>query len=416
MIESVHRTAYWGAEDTVMGVQVPLIAMLDGERVDATTHDRESWAALQSSEDRKRLVMPVCNIRAVAKTRGQATRFFAHYRLTDCAVDHGGESPQHLAMKEALAQGIAEVPGWHAVIEYPHPSREWIIDVLAESDDLLHRVAFEVQLSSQTPADYFRRTQRYFDSNVFPVWLVPRALEYSPIHLPVVITGFGKTSEVPDNPAELLDLPTKHNFPAEQEGLGDFIKDLLSNGPRWRSGTPKKQQEDWDAEQRRRVEEQLADAERIARAKVAVEKTNRRSIAPEKAFEPHTVHTESGPFVWATLTDCWKCGRQMMVWEAASGRAGEQYSSAGPVVVKSTVGQKRYENHPDVHHAVNTWITQSGATVTKARIELRNSQGRGEPYSAFICPECGALMGQVFVAQINAEHWSVISAPLLRTS
>lgn len=394
---------------------MPLIAMLDGERVDATTHDPTSWAALQASDDRKRLVMPVCNIRAVAKTRGQSTKFFAHYRLTDCAVDHGGESPQHLAMKEALARGIAQVRGWHAVIEYPHPSREWIIDVLAESDDMSHRVAFEVQLSSQTPEDYFRRTQRYFDSNVFPVWLVPRALEYSVIHLPVVITGFGKNSEAPENAADLLDLEIKHNLPLEQDVLRDFITDLLTNGPRWRPGTPKKQQEDWDAEQRRRIGEQLAEAERIARAKIAVEKNNRRSVAPEKVFSPHTVHTESGPFVWAALTDCWNCGHQMMVWEASSSRAGEQYSSAPPVTVKSKVGQRRYENHPDVHSAIDTWISQSGAKVTKARIENRRSQGRGEAYSAFVCPGCAAIMGQIFVSQINSEHWSILSAPLLRS-
>lgn len=189
--------------------------------------------------------MPVCNIRAVAITRGQDTRFFAHYRLTDCAVDHGGESPQHLTMKEALAEGIGAVPGWHAFIEYPHPSREWIIDVLAESDTMLHRVAFEVQLSSQTPADYFRRTQRYFDSNVFPVWLVPRDLEYSLIQLPVVVTGFGKSSEVPKNPADLLDQAIKHNLPVEQDVLRNFLTELLRNGPRWRPGTPKKQQDNW---------------------------------------------------------------------------------------------------------------------------------------------------------------------------
>lgn len=199
---------------------MPLIAMLDGARVDATQYDSGSWAALQASEDRKRLVMPVCNIRAVAKTRGRATRFFAHYSLSGCTVDHGGESPQHLAMKEALARGIEAVPGWHAIIEYPHPSREWIIDVLAESDDRIHRVAFEVQLSSQAPAEYFRRTQRYFDSNVFPVWLVPRALEYSPVHLPMVITAFGKTSEVPEKPSELLDLQVRHDLSAEQGILG----------------------------------------------------------------------------------------------------------------------------------------------------------------------------------------------------
>lgn len=394
---------------------MPLIAMLDGKRVDATTHDKSSWDALQASEDRKRLVMPVCNIRAVAKTRGQTTRFFAHYSLNDCAVDHGGESPQHLAMKEALARGIDEVSGWHAIIEHPHPSREWIIDVLAESDDKAHRVAFEVQLSSQTPEDYSRRTQRYFESNVFPVWLVPRSLEYGgPIQLPIVVTGFGKTSEAPANPTGLLDLDISHNLPSESDVLRDFIRDLLTSGPRWRWGTPMKQQENWDAEQRRRVQQQLADAQRQAQAKEAVEKMNRRSIAPEKAFQPHTVHTESGPFVWASLTDCWKCGLQMMVWEAASAKQGEPYSSAPGVVVKNKVGLKRYENHPDVHQAIDTWIAQSGAKVSKARIEQRSSQGKGESYSAFICPGCSALMGQVFVAQISSQHWSIISAPLLR--
>lgn len=348
---------------------MPLVALLDGERVDAMMHDANSWAALQKSEDGKRLVMPVCHIRAVAKTRGQ-TRFFAHYTLTDCAVDHGGESPQHLAMKEALARGIEAAPGWQAVIEYPHPSREWIIDVLAESDDMFHRVAFEVQLSSQTPADYIHRTQRYFESNVFPVWLVPRALEYSgPIRLPVVITGFGKKSDVPDRPVELLDLDIRHNLPTEGDVLGNFIHDLLAKGPRWKSGTPKTQQEAWDTEQRRRVQEQLQEAERQAKTREAVAKTNRRSIAPAKAFQPHTVHTESGPFVWACLTDCWKCGIQMLVWEASSAKPDVKYSSAPGVAVKSKVGLKRYENHPDVHRAVDTWIAQSGAKTTKAKIE-----------------------------------------------
>lgn len=394
---------------------MPLIAMLDGQRVDATTYDKGSWNELQASEGRKRLVMPVCNIRAVAKTRGHTTRFFAHYTLSDCAVDHGGESPQHLAMKEALARGIDEVAGWHAIIEHPHPSREWIIDVLAESDDMVHRVAFEVQLSSQTLEGYVRRTQRYFDSNVFPVWLVPRSLEYGgAIRLPTVVTRFGKTSDVPNNVTDLLNLEISHNLPTESNLLGKFIRDLLRNGPRWRSGTPKKQQEDWDAEQRRRVQEQLAEVERQTKAKEAVMKMNQRSIAPEKVFQPHTVHTHSGPFVWAALTDCWKCNRQMMVWEAVSTKPGEQYSSAPPVSVKNKAGLKRYENHPDVHRAIDTWIAQSQAKVTKARIERRNSQGRGEPYSAFICPSCSALMGQVFVAQISPEHWSVLSAPLLR--
>lgn len=75
---------------------MPLIAMLDGARVDATKHTREKWTELKQSEDGKRLVMPSCEIRAVVKTRA-STQFFAHYRLADCKVDHGGETPQHQA-------------------------------------------------------------------------------------------------------------------------------------------------------------------------------------------------------------------------------------------------------------------------------------------------------------------------------
>lgn len=111
-------------------------------------------------------------------------KFFAHLRKAGCKVDHGGESPQHLAMKGALKDCIDLVPGWHAIVEYPHRSREWIIDVLAESDDLTRKVAFEVQLSSQTPDKYFARSQRYFDSGIFPVWLVPRRLEYHETKVP----------------------------------------------------------------------------------------------------------------------------------------------------------------------------------------------------------------------------------------
>lgn len=97
---------------------MPLIAMLDGVRVDASEHSVESWAELKQSQDLKRMVMPLCEIRAIAKTRGN-TRFFAHHRVVDCKVDHGGESPQHLAMKTALRDRINAIGGWHALVEPP---------------------------------------------------------------------------------------------------------------------------------------------------------------------------------------------------------------------------------------------------------------------------------------------------------
>jgi hypothetical protein len=43
-----------------------LVALRDGKRIDATTLSRESWLKLQTSEERKRLILPGCGIRAVA--------------------------------------------------------------------------------------------------------------------------------------------------------------------------------------------------------------------------------------------------------------------------------------------------------------------------------------------------------------
>jgi competence CoiA-like predicted nuclease len=110
---------------------------------------------------------------------------------------HGGESPQHLALKEALQRCIDGVSGWHAIVEHSHPSRDWVIDVLAESDDLTKSVAFEVQLSSQTPDESFKRSQRYFESGLFTVWLVPRHLEPHHIKVPVVVTGLRSRTTSP---------------------------------------------------------------------------------------------------------------------------------------------------------------------------------------------------------------------------
>lgn len=59
---------------------------------------------------------------------------------------------------------------------------------------------------------------------------------------------------------------------------------------------------------------------------------------------------------------------------------------------------------------VLTMRTYTKIIPTKAKIELRNGQGKNESYRASACPGCNALMGQVFGVQINAER-SVISAP-----
>lgn len=272
---------------------MPLIAMLDGVRVDASEQSAESWTELKQSEDLKRMVMPLCEIRAIAKTRGN-TQFFAHHRVVDCKVDHGGESPQHLAMKTALRDRINAVDGWHALVEFPHPSREWIIDVLAESDDRSRRIAFEVQLTSQTPEKYRHRSQRYFKDKVFPVWVIPRYLEYDPVKVPEVVTGFGKSSALPENPADLMDLTISANF-SRKDTLGAFVDDLLGRGHRWSYGSPDEQTARHKRDAVREARERNEERRRHEAVEVHVEEINRNSAPPEEAYGAHTVHTEDGP-------------------------------------------------------------------------------------------------------------------------
>jgi hypothetical protein len=385
-----------------------LTALLDGSRVDATTHTKESWAELQNSEDRKRMVMPVCGVRAVAKARGETTRFFAHLRKAGCKVDHGGESAQHLAMKEALKFCIDQVPGWHAIVEHPHPSREWIIDVLAESDDLTRRIAFEVQLSSQSPENYFARSQRYFDSGAFPVWLIPRRLEDHQTRVPVVVTGFGKTGDVPDDVSELLALPANQNLVYADDNLGAFVEALLRRGPSWIHGSPQDQ-----ADAQRAAADAAAAAAEAERRKQeameqAIEAMNGLSASPESAFGSHVVRNHTDTYVWGSVTCCWTCEEPMLVWDARIWAWG---GGLPRLQVKREVGAKRFENHAQVHCAVDNWITAARPDVPKAAIKPRRTKASGRLYSAFVCPSCDSTMGQFFISHIRHEKWSILSSP-----
>lgn len=164
------------------------------------------------------------------------------------------------------------MPGWHAIVEHQHASREWTVDVLAESDDSRTKVAFEVQLSSQSPADYFKGTQRYFDGGLFPVWLVPRHLEPHPTKAPVVVTGYGKTSTVPADVSELLALPADQDFVKADDTLGAFVEALLRRGHSWKHGSPSEQA----AKQKSAAERAAAVAEAERKKLEAFEQASRR--------------------------------------------------------------------------------------------------------------------------------------------
>ncbi|QYF88471.1 hypothetical protein [Arthrobacter sp. PAMC25284] len=318
-------------------------------------------------------------------------------------------------MKTALAAGINAVPGWHAVIEYPHPEREWIIDVLAATDDGRRGVAFEVQLSSQTPERYAERSQRYFDSGLFPVWLVPRLIDYGwPAQptVPAVVTGFGKSSDLPETPEDLLEREVAKNFRTGGGTLAQFLLTLLTSGPGWTLGSPQMQRDARAAaearNQARYETEERTRLERLAKLEKAIKEFNARSRPPAQAFGDHLVQSGDGPYVWATATGCWKCPAPMLLWTAQTRRSGDPVPE---LEIRDKVGPKRFENHPEVHKGVDRWLAASGAGIGKARIERRMIKSRAEESSTFVCPGCREVIGQFFISRIVPEKWSLISAP-----
>lgn len=395
---------------------MPLVAMLGEERVDATKHTAESWEEVRAASRRSEITMPLCGIRAVAKTRGERTRFFAHYTREGCRVDHGGETPQHEALKEAVARAIDAVPGWHADLEFPHPSREWVIDVLAQPEAASRRrIAFEVQLSSQSPEGYFARTDRYFRDGLFPVWLVPRELEPHRVAVPTVVTGFGKTSLLPDDPKELLHLEVEDRAGRSPIGgiwLEEFVRVLLTNGDEWPHGSPTEQRATLEAAERAAAENQRRQEQAASELRDRFEELNRLSAPASAAFGDHVVSAGGQAAVFATVTACYKCRQPMLVWAARSPGIDKVWPKV-PTSPKLRIEfkDKRYENHPDVHRAVDAWIREVDADVKKALIQLRWTRAYGGAYSAFVCPHCDAVFGENFRCRIKDEKWSLIAVP-----
>jgi hypothetical protein len=104
----------------------------------------------------------------------------------------------------------------------------------------------------------------------------------------------------------------------------------------------------------------------------------------------------------------------MLLWDAEPSTPGRQYLSVPTLDVKREVGTKRYESNAGVHAVLDTWMHAVRADVQKANIKLRRSKKKAAEYSAFVCPECDALIGQMFISCLRPEKWSLISAPLLK--
>lgn len=148
---------------------MPLLATLDGQvRIDATDVADDVWAGIHRARPRRRLTCRECSHPLHAKEMSKSNlRFFAHDAdAPTCSTAE--ESADHLRWKREVAEAIRQVSGWSAHLEEPIGRRR--ADVVATDDSC--RIAFEVQLSEQTPADYVTRTNDYTNEGVATVWLV----------------------------------------------------------------------------------------------------------------------------------------------------------------------------------------------------------------------------------------------------
>lgn len=231
---------------------MPFVAYLGDRRVDATAMTPHAWSAMKADLRRRELVLPECGIRAVAKTSKRGRQFFAHRAESDCTLAHGFESEAHRALKVALAQRIDAAPGWRSVVEYTE-DRSWITDVMAFSRTGM-RIAFEVQLSSQTEEVYAERTQRYFDAGVHTVWVVSRYLESMDLQVPQIETAVFKSAPVPADPAQLLEHRTYQWLLRDVVDVGEAIDRLLAGRFAWRHASPRQQWPAVELARRQRVE------------------------------------------------------------------------------------------------------------------------------------------------------------------
>src|ERR1039458_5550400 len=139
---------------------MPLRAQLGERSINAVLLSETEWQALKGSQF---LRMPCCGAPAYRRTSRLGTRHFAHSPKYHCGAE--GECAEHLAAKAEIVRVCHEL-GWTADAEVAEG--QWRADVLATRDR--HRLAFEVQWSSQT-LDVTRERQAAYGADVKCCWL-----------------------------------------------------------------------------------------------------------------------------------------------------------------------------------------------------------------------------------------------------
>lgn len=383
-----------------------LVAYINGERVDATEMAHRPWRDLVKHPRYEELVLVECGLRAKRVTSHMGRQYFAHYPRFECPVVHKSESHQHLAMKQALKDRINAAPGWTAEVEAAHPERAWTADVLATNMDG-RRLAFEVQLSQQTEEEFVRRSQRYVDDRIGPVWVVPKDFERFRVQLPMIVTGFGKSSDLPGDPAELMELLDYQPLTGKIGRAGAMVDAVLQPTFKWPHGTPRQQ---WDTIQR--LEAGRAEAAEAARVKVAQEAKARQFAGQEEAqrkaerdllFAVQAVAPDVGAVpavkagmdVWASIVRCSASGHPFLIWRVLE----------PPRKIDLRPYRPKPESLDRVLVPVEAWLQAAGGSLVRGNLVTVNRPGKP---LGFACPTCNDLVQGRWLSSIPSSKWSAI--------
>lgn len=384
-----------------------LVAYMNGQRIDATQMAHAPWRDLANHPLYRTLVLLECGLRASRVTR-QGRQFFKHFPEVECTVEHKSESDQHLAMKRALKERIDAAPGWRAEVEHAHPERAWIADVMA-----LHtsgkRLAFEVQLSPQSEEQYIFRSQRYLDDGVGPVWVIPDNLDWFRVKLPMIVTGFGKTSQLPERPAVLMDAVTYQPMAQDMTSVGVVVDKILHPLFRWAHGTPRKQEENWALQESQRAQNAVAAnmkaAAELAAKRIADEEAVRRNAERDALFLQRAEAPDisgapaaaAGMNIWASVVHCVANGHRMLIWRLLE----------PPTRIDLRPYRPGPENFQNVRAHVTAWLETGGQGLAKA--DIVKLQGK-EKRQGFACPECREVIQGRWVAGIPHTKWALIAS------
>jgi Competence protein CoiA-like family len=315
---------------------VPLLALVDGLRTVSTLLSDEQWRALQADvrAGRRSASFPYCGTPAYLRTSKLGIRHFAHRNVSDCP-DHPKETGQHLLAKNIIMHA-ARAAGWDADTEVRGVG--WVADVLARHGE--RTVAFEVQWSSQTRAEFERRQARYAADGVDGVWFTryERSVPYPCRDLPIFQVVFAE-----GGPTVVVNRRTL--------AMADTVAALLGG--------------------------------RIG-------------------FRDHVATGQPAALRVACFEyGCYRCDVVSLIWdvegESLTGLCGTAVElESGPIWARERPEASDAVRSRPVAEA-------TGLGVTPANLGPRYSRTAGGSYTAFSCPGCGALFGDWFLRSYMIE-------------